>query len=78
MNKKITSFQIKKINERIQLLKEELQSSDYKIIKNIEYDFNLLTPPYDIRALHEERQSIRDKINELEQKIRLLEGQNET
>lgn len=77
MNKKITSFQIKKINERIQLLKEELQSSDYKVIKNIEYDFNLLTPPYDIRALHEERQSIRDKINELEQKIRLLEGQNE-
>ena len=55
MNKKINSFQIKKINERIQLLKEELQSSDYKVIKNIEYDFNLLTPPYDIRALHEER-----------------------
>lgn len=78
MNKKIASFQIKKINERIQLLKEELQSSDYKVIKNIEYDFNLLTPPYDIRALHEERQAIRDKINELEQKIRLLEGQNET
>ena len=47
-------------------LKAMLESSDYKIIKCQEYAFNGLEMPYDVEALHMERQALRDQINELE------------
>lgn len=55
------------IKSRIEDLKKELSNSDYKIIKC--YEANLLGEvlPYDINALHAERQAIRGKINELEE-----------
>lgn len=45
-------------------LKAQLADSDYKIIKAYEYALAGLESPYDIPALHAERQAIRDLINE--------------
>jgi len=67
--------EMKKINEKIQkqneiiLLKEQLNATDYKIIKASEYSLLNLECEYDIAALHAERQSLRDKINELEAEL---------
>ena len=47
-------------------LKAQLSSTDYKIIKCSEAQLVGEELPYDIVALHEERQALRDKINELE------------
>lgn len=50
-------------------LKNELGSSDYKIIRC--YEANLLNkePPYDINLLSEERQLIRDEINRIQEDL---------
>ena len=56
----------KNVEEEINKLKEELNSTDYKIIKCSEYQLAQLEPPYDIAELHATRQVLRDKINELE------------
>ena len=56
----------KSIEDGINKLKEELNSTDYKIIKCSEYQLAQLEPPYDIAELHATRQVLRDKINELE------------
>lgn len=50
----------------IDRLKDELASTDYKIIKCSEYSLNGQELPYDIAELHANRQAIRDRINELE------------
>ncbi len=55
--------------EQIRILKHRLSDSDYKIIKCTEYSLAGKKAPYDIAQLHKERQSVRDKINELEEKI---------
>lgn len=47
-------------------LKVQLEETDYKIIKCSEYQLAGLELPYDIAALHTERQALRDRINELE------------
>ena len=52
--------------DQIADLKRELESTDYKIIKCSECQMLGLEMPYDIAALHAERQAIRDKINVLE------------
>ncbi len=57
------------LNRDIQELVESLQASDYKIIKATEYAALGLECEYDLNALHQERQSIRDQINLLEEKI---------
>ncbi len=57
------------ISEEIEKAKEELEASDYKVIKCNEADLLKETPPYDIRKLHKERQALRDRINELKNKI---------
>jgi len=51
---------------RIQILKAKLAATDYKIIKCAEYQLAGPDSPYDIAALHAERQAIRDQINALE------------
>lgn len=60
---------IKWKQRKIEALKTELSNGDYKIMKC--YEASLLGEPlpYDIKALHIERQSIRDKIDELEKKV---------
>ena len=44
---------------------KELADTDYKIIKCYEYQLNHLDLPYDVELLHQQRQALRDKINEL-------------
>lgn len=52
--------------EQVAELKKQLDSTDYKIIKCSECSLAGEELPYDIVALHAQRQAIRDKINELE------------
>jgi hypothetical protein len=51
---------------RIAELKLQLSDTDYKIIKCSEYQLAGLELPYDVVALHAQRQAIRNEINELE------------
>ena len=53
----------------IESLKSELQESDYKVIKCVEAICLNEELPYDMTALHNERQALRDKINELESEV---------
>ena len=57
------------IQVEITQLKAELAASDYKIIKCAECDLANESAPYDIDKLHDERQALRDKINELESEL---------
>ena len=57
------------IEEQIDDLKSELSKSDYKIIKCYECQMANIEMPYDITLLHNERQILRDKINELESQL---------
>ena len=59
----------------IELLKCELQDSDYKITKIAEAMSIGAELPYDSQALHKERQALRDKINQLEMEVQ--GGENE-
>jgi len=54
-------------NEEILKLQEELNNTDYKIIKCSEYQLAGLEIPYNIAELHANRQRLRDKINELQE-----------
>ena len=53
---------------RIVELKNQLTDTDYKIVKCSEYQLAGLDLPYDIAALHTQRQALRDEINQLEGK----------
>lgn len=56
-------------NGEIDYLKEKLAETDYRIIKCYEYQLSELVLPYDIQELHTERQTMRDRINQLEGEI---------
>ena len=51
----------------IDALKAQIAESDYKVIKCAEAQMTSAEMPYDVEQLHTERQSLRDRINELEQ-----------
>ena len=53
----------------IERIKSELQESDYKVIKCAEAICLNVELPYNMTALHKERQALRDKINELESEV---------
>lgn len=53
----------------IRTLKNELSSTDYKVIKCMETVMVGGEMPYDMAELHAERQRIRDRINELEEQM---------
>lgn len=55
---------------QILTLKEELSATDYKVIKCAEAQLLGLPLPYDVEALHAERQALRNKINELENELK--------
>ena len=55
-------------------LKSQIGDSDYKVIKCAECEAAGLPLPYDIDALHTERQALRDKINVIEDEIERIEG----
>ena len=53
----------------IESLKSELQESDYKVIKCAEAMAVGAELPYNVTELHNERQALRDNINELESEV---------
>ena len=53
----------------IERLKSELQESDYKVIKCAEAICLNEELPYNMTALHNVRQALRDKINKLESEV---------
>ena len=53
----------------IERLKSELQDSDYKVIKCAEAMTIGAEMPYNMTELHNERQALRDMINELESEV---------
>jgi hypothetical protein len=59
-------FDRKKFQTQIDRLKNELAGSDYKVTKCYEASLMGEEPPYDIAALRQERQALRDQINDLE------------
>ena len=59
----------------IERLKSELQESDYKITKIAEAMSIGEELPYDAKALHKERQALRDRINELEMEVQSVENE---
>ena len=61
-----TEMEIEKQKAEINALKEQLDETDYMIIKSSEYQLLGMELPYDLDELHTERQSLRDRINELE------------
>ncbi len=67
------------ITER-QNLEDSLRAGDYKVIKCAEDKARGVAKgnlPYDIDALHEERQQKRDRINEIEAAIAAIEEEIE-
>ncbi len=54
-------------SQQIAELKAQLSATDYKVIKCSECQLLGKEIPYDVIALHAERQTIRDQINQLEQ-----------
>lgn len=54
----------------IEKIRELLSESDYKITKAYEYFLVGKKVDYDVEDLHNERQSLRDQINDLESKIK--------
>lgn len=57
------------IKAKIEVLKQQLSTSDYQVIKCCEASLIGEELPYDINRVHEERQQIRDEINRLEQSL---------
>ncbi len=56
---------------RIAELEEALRGNDYKIIKCFEASALGKEMPYDLAALHSEREKARDEINRLQQKFNI-------
>lgn len=63
----VKRFDVQAVKKDIQAMKDALTASDYKVAKC--YEAYLLggSLPYDIQTVHSERQTQRDKINELEE-----------
>ena len=59
----------------IERLKSELQESDYKVVKISECLAIGSEMPYNAQELHQQRQAIRDRINQLEMEVQ--SGENE-
>lgn len=69
------SFRYEKVEDtqkeerEIKALKSSIEASDYKVIKCYEASLMGEELPYNIEELHKERQLIRNRINELEEKL---------
>ena len=61
--------QISQVTAQIDDLKARIAASDYKIIKTYEYTLLGEQTEYDIKAVHAERQALRDQINVLETQL---------
>lgn len=54
------------LEQEIRNLECDLRASDYEIIKAYEYEKCGIKAPYDMDAVHKERQAKRDRINEIQ------------
>lgn len=59
------------IKKEIKRLKTELSDTDYMIIKSYESTISGQPVEYDMEKIHADRQSVRDRINELENYLKL-------
>lgn len=59
-------YDYQRIKQQVADLKQALSDSDYKVMKCYEASMLGQPLPYDIDAVHSERQTMRNKINELE------------
>jgi hypothetical protein len=66
--------QINALNSEKLTLQSQLNSDDYKTQKNSEYRDAGLPYPYDPAELHAKHQAWRDRINEVEEEVKRLEG----
>lgn len=57
------------LEQEIRNLECDLSASDYEIIKAYEYEQCGIKAPYDIKAVHSERQAKRDRINDIQKKL---------
>jgi hypothetical protein len=53
----------------LKALENQLADTDYKVIKCYEYSLVGLDLPYNIEALHAEREVIREQIRKIEEKL---------
>lgn len=67
----VKMFDIQKFKSEINSLKKKLSDNDYKVTKCMEAKLLDLPLPYDIQAVHAENQIMRDRINEIEDFIKL-------
>jgi hypothetical protein len=56
----------------IESYKAQIAESDYKIIKCAEAQILGVEMPYDVEVLHSERQSLRDRINKIEEELKVI------
>jgi hypothetical protein len=61
---------VKTITQQVAELKAQLSATDYKVIKCSECQLLGMEMPYDVAALHAQRQEVRDQINALEQEAK--------
>ena len=66
------------LEQEIRTLESRLLSvaspvGDWKVAKCMEYQIAGLDMPYDINELHEQRQAIRDRINEIQEELAAVE-----
>ena len=60
-------YPVKTVQQQIAERKAQLSATDYKVIKCSECQLLGKEMPYDVEALHVQRQALRDEINKLEQ-----------
>lgn len=65
--------QKRQLQSEIDSLKKQIESTDYQIIKSYEYSLVGLETDYDITVLHNTRQMLRDRINELQTQYNAVE-----
>lgn len=68
--KYVEYFNEKLVSEKIFNLKQQLDESDYKILKSYEASILKLDLPYNVQDLHDQRNNLREAIRMLEKLIR--------
>lgn len=63
---KLTADEIEQLEQEIISLEWALKATDYEVIKAYEYEKCGVKAPYDMDAVHKERQAKRDRINEIQ------------
>lgn len=68
---KITDEEREQLEQELVSLEWALKATDYEVIKAYEYEKCGIKAPYDMDAVHKERQAKRDRINEIQ---KILDG----